>query len=302
MPQLSLFPDGFELQEQALRALRELDTARASALLERARSVAAGLGNLAAIGKAIAWLELRVGPEPDAALCAALLRELGPAVLAGELPGAAAEFAEQALARFIVRRGMAQTGYVDASETVPAALVALVLGDAASAHAALRDLLSQGRGDRPELWGWFGDAAVLVGRGDEAKAAWVRALVLSAGRADLWRCRLAGLQAALAQLRRRLPLDAAREVLLAEAWLQGALAIPAGNRWLEPARVRELVAGAPAGAGDAAVLRFRRFSRLLYVDRSAGPGAVDLRRREEMQALTPEHFARYVRLGGAASR
>ena len=52
MQQLSLFPDGFELQEQALHALRELDVSRAAAMIDRARAAGARSANLEAIAAA----------------------------------------------------------------------------------------------------------------------------------------------------------------------------------------------------------------------------------------------------------
>jgi hypothetical protein len=38
----------------------------------------------------------------------------------------------------------------------------------------------------------------------------------------------------------------------------------------------------------------RRFTRLMFADRTAGSNSVDIARREEMATLAPDLFVRYV--------
>jgi hypothetical protein len=86
-------------------------------------------------------------------------------------------------------------------------------------------------------------------------------------------------------------------LLLAQAWTDGALAIPAANGWLEAVELDRLLAAHGAGPDAPPSRRFRRFSLLLYRDRSRRRD-IDLQSREEMAALAPELFPRFVQRCG----
>lgn len=284
--QRSLFPDAYEIEADALDALEGLELERGLACVREARRRDPGLENLDEIEAAIAWLarELRGDTDP-AALASAFL-----ALPRAGLGRGAADFADRALARFATRD--AGEGFLDAEERVPVGALRLVLGRTTQARAELAKLVA-GREDRADLWGWLGDASALVERPEEAAAAYVRALVLDAARADLFRIRSATLRSLLADLRAVHADEEARELLFTEAWLQGALDVPAGNGWLD-AQVARLRAATRATADAPRPARLRRWSLLLYLDRSRARSACDLAEREEMQSLEPELFRRFM--------
>jgi hypothetical protein len=169
----------------------------------------------------------------------------------------------------------------------------LVLRRDSEALALLRDSLASGHDHRADLWACCADALAAAERPDEANAAYVRALLLSARDVDLFRTRHAALVALHDELLGLHPPASARELLLVHAWLAGHLAIPPENGWLERHLSRLQLAAAPRpDAPDEQ--RYRRFALLLYLDRSRPPGRWDEAEREEMQALAPQLFERVL--------
>ncbi len=290
MQQRSLFPDGFEIQERALAALRELDAAAALALVGQARAIDPQLAGLDPLEAALRVLLAQGAPrDPDGV--AGLLLQAGDDAWHGRLGAAAADFVETAVGRWLLALPVADDDFLDAAERVPRALVLLLQGQAATARSGLLALL----GDRPEradLWGWLGDACTALQRGAEADGCYVRALLLDVGAVDAQRLRAAPLRECLLRLRVAHGEALARELLLAEAWIAGALAIPPDNDWLDRQQVGELLAAAATAPGPLAGAR--QFALLLYRDRSRPLGQVDLADREAMAELQPDLFRRYM--------
>lgn len=291
--QQSLFPEAFEVQEAALAALRELDVARARNAFERARARNPDLVDAAVLDGALALLEELARAGPLGARLHLVVRAAHDACRSGRLPPAAAAFVDRTVARWWRRHG-AGGPFLDAGETIHRGVLDLVLGDAAAARAHLSASLQEARhGWRADLWGYLGDANLLEQRPDEANACYVRGLLLGAAEVDLVRIRLPSLAELHAVLCREHGEDGARELLPVHAWLGGVLAIPPGNGWLDGRWARLLVRAA-AGPDAAPRERWRRFALLLYLDRSAARGSVDLARREELAALDPVLFGRYM--------
>lgn len=281
--QRSLFPDHFELHEAALAALRDLVVDRALALVQRARALDARLVDGDELLEALHWLRARMADRSGGP--GELLLAVAADAIAGRIRPVAAAFVDTAVARFVAARAAAGP-FLDPAHRVPRAVTSLIAGDATGARTQLLDLLAGGAGVRAELWAYLGDANWRLERADDAVACYVRALLLDAARVDLWRTAHGALRATFLRLCAEQGEPAARDLLFAHAWLEGLLHIPAGNRWLEP---RQLP---PASAAEPA----RRFAQLLYLDRSATRGDTDLERREEMAALLPALFERYMRV------
>jgi len=305
--QRSLFPDAFEVQDAALAALEVMDLGAARELVRAACARDPGLVGLVVLEATVRWLDAALHGEPPAPEnLAAAFRALPAAVSSRELARDAARFVDRSLARHAVLRADGGTVFLDAGETVHRGALHLVLDRSAAARAELRATLEAGHRGRADLWAYLGDACMLEERADEANAAYVRALVLSAADVDLYRIRAPRLAELHATLRATLPDAVARESLLTHAWLERVLAIPTENEWLDEGQVAAVLAE-PADAGAPAERRQRRFARLVYADRSRAPGAVDLEEREEMLALDAELFRRYVAAcergeGGATRR
>lgn len=293
--QHSLFPDEFELKAQALAALRALEVPKGLALVRRVRRSGARLPDLEALEEALRWMAPRLQPVPTLPRLGALLEAVAADGLAGRLSRTAAEFADNAVARFVAAHCPEEQPFLDPDERVPRALATLILGHGAGARRALFAAIDCGHRDRGDLWGYIGDACILDKRPDEVAACYARALLFTPERVDLWRVREPRLPACHAELRQHHPEAAARALLLAQAWLAGAIAIPPGNGWLEPAELDRLLASHDAGPGAPVEARCRRFGLLLYRDRSRRRGEVEVQRREEMAALLPELFAQFVR-------
>ncbi len=287
MDQRSLFPDGFEVEEDALDALESLEVARGLACVAEARRRAPDLTNLDDIESALAWIEIVQGRRPpDGASAAAAFLALP----AADLPEGAAAFADQAIARFGLRVGRGR--FLDPEQRVPLAALRLVLRRTDGTRRELSRLLAEAP-DRPDLWGVHGDACLLDERADEANESYVRALLLGAARVDLFRLRENRLRLLLAELRAGNEDACSRELLFVHAWLRGILAVPANNGWLDAQTPRLRAHTAIRGTPDPAS-RARRFALLLYLDRSRKPGDCEVAEREEMQALDPELFERFV--------
>ena len=288
MQQRSLFPNGFEVQEQALAALRELHVSKALVYVRRARSLQTKLVGLDELERALEWLEIRVVEPPSVEGAVAAFAALPAAAARGDLDADAVALVETGLAGFLAPRLPDRPGFLDAEQTVPSPRVALLRGDARVARAGCEELLGAGHGDHAGLWFDHADACWLEQRRGEANASYVRALLLGARDGHAYRCRcepLRGLWLSLVGGARGFA--AAADLLLAEAWIAGVLTIAPGNGWLSAAQrrlVHERSEQSPAW----------RFSTRVYLDRSAGAGNCDVESREEMAVLLPDLFARFV--------
>jgi hypothetical protein len=296
--QLSLFPDGHELQAQALVALDDLDVAHARRWLERARPRSQGLPNFKLISDALDVLAPAVqagGSDEDIA-------RVVVAVQAGWQQGrvshAVAGFIDETVGRFWGRSTARDVVFLDADQVVHRGLLDLLNKNAAAAERTLSASLLGAHGNRADLWGYLGDANLHLGRPDRANACWVRALLLGANHADFLRCKMERLVQLDQELRRVHPGPVARERVLSHAWLLHVLDIPPRNDWLDAHRER-LDAETAASVSAHAPARLRRFAYLLYLDRTQ-PSAVDVERREEMAALAPDLFHAFI--GACAER
>lgn len=290
MHQGLLFPDGFHILEQALVALRDLDIPKAEELVRRARAAQPNLVNLDLVAAASEYLrDALPGPaEPDA--CAATLVAIPKDIDAGRLREDVGNFVDQVLARYLMR--MDPDGpFVDHAASVPWARVLLLVGQPDVAHRNLAELVALH--PRADLWWALGDAALGVDRETEANAAFVRALVLDPQAVDCFRLQHKALLRCYQQLRERHDGPSAREALLPTAWIDGVLEIPSGNRWFEAAPGADPRRTESTTHSHPATPSLRRFAHLLFADRTAGPGNVDVARREEMACLAPDLFARY---------
>lgn len=290
MHQGLLFPDGFEILEQALVALRDIDVRRADELVRRARAAQPNLVNLDIIEAACEFLRGNLADEPDPDRCAATLLAVSRDAEAGRLGEEVGHFVDQVLGRYLAR--MDREGpFVDGTGRMPWARVLLIVGRPDDAHRSLVELVA--RHPRADLWWALGDAARLVDRAAEANAAFVRALVFDPQAVDCFRLQHVALRRCYQQLRARHDPSSARELLLPSAWIDGVLEIAPGNRWVEAAtNADQGLTGSSEVPPQARSMR--RFARLLFADRTAGSDNVDIARREEMAALAPDLFVRYV--------
>jgi hypothetical protein len=299
--QRSLFPEAFEIQEQALAALDELDLGAALALVAEARERDPLLVDLEPLAAAISWLFHELGSEPVSdELLAALFLTVPEACRKGEIDRATAAMVDLVIARQGLRRA-AGRAFLDREERVHVGALSLVLRRDSEALALLRESLASGHDGRADLWACCADALVAAERPDEANAAYVRALLLSAQDVDLLRLRNPELTALHAELLEHHPEPVARELLLVHAWLAGILTIPPENVWLDR-HLSRLHLAAALRPDSPPAHRFRRFALLLYLDRSRPPGSFDESEREEMQGLAPELFERVVQRIGRLER
>jgi hypothetical protein len=299
--QRSLFPEAFEIQEQALAALDEFDLGGALALVEEARKRDPLLVNLVPLATAISWLHRELGSgAPSDELLAALFLTVPEACRGGEIERDAAALVDNVIARQALQRSAARA-FLDREERVHLGALLLVLRRDSEALALLRETLAPGHDDRADLWACFADALAAAERTDEANAASVRALLLSSQDVDLFRSRNPALTALYDELSLHHPAPVARELLLVHAWLDGTLAIPPENGWLDR-HISRLHIAASACPDSPPEQRYRRFALLLYLDRSRPPGRCDEAEREEMQTLAPELFARVVQRIGERER
>lgn len=290
MKQRSLFPDGFEVQEHACAALRELDVGGALVLVRRARQIDSRLVDVDGLEEALAWLAPRIENGRTGAELADALRAVVSDALAGRIGAVAAMFVDTAIARFLRRRLPPDSIFIDQGCRVPVALLDMILGNSGDARASLLDALQDGNGDRADLWGCLGDACFADQRHDEAIAAYVRSLLLDPVELDAWRLRDRRLAECLRGLQVREG-DVARHLLIVEGWMTGILDIPMRNNWLTHRQLARLLEVTAASTSHA---KAHRFGLLLYLDRSAGLDAIDVARREEMAELRPADFERFM--------
>jgi hypothetical protein len=287
MQQRSLFPDGFEVQEAALAALRELRVEKALSLVRCARAIDASMPGIAALQRALEWLAARVDGEPDVGQAGEALTALATSSAMGELDASAVALVETGIATFVSARRPAGPVFLDAEQTVSSARIDLLRGDAGAARAGAEQLLGAGFADRAALWFDHADACWVLQRPGEANASYVRALLLGPRDGHVHRCRCEPLAAVWRGLVGASFAPAAADLLLAQAWIAGALTIPPGTTWLSAAQralVRERSEQSAAW----------RFSLLVYLDRSARAGECDVASREEMLALLPDVFEQFV--------
>lgn len=293
--QRALFPDDFELEADALEALESLDAARGLARVSEARRRDPTLSNLDELEQALRWLGERVeGRALDGATVAALFLAVPGSGLG---PGALA-FLDRAVARYALRSTPSAHGaFVDRDRRLPRAALELALGRAPSARRELLPLVAA-EPARADLRGWLADACGREERPEEAAEHLACALLLDASAVDFARHGDARLRALHAELCAARPPTEARELLLVHAWIRGLLAIPPQNGWIstELARLR---ARSTTGDPTAPLRRARRFTLLMFLDRSRRPGDYDPDERTEMQTLDPRLFASYLAVVGA---
>lgn len=233
---------------------------------------------------------------PTAELLAETFLSLPEACRSARLTAAAASRVDRILARHVLRTWDGRRAFHDPGCRLPYGALLLVEPEAERARQSLLDALgpaSAAAGRRADLWGYLGDACLLLVRLGEANAAYVRALVIEPWRVDLHRTRAEALRSLHGRLTADRPFEEAVGLLLAAAWIEGAVRIEPGNAWLagEKGRLRER---GPEGARTSAAWRAGRFSLLPFLDRSLPAGRADRAAREEMQALEPELFARFM--------
>ncbi|MBK8096395.1 MAG: hypothetical protein IPK26_04765 [Planctomycetes bacterium] len=288
MRQHSLFPDDYEVIEQALAALRRLDVDEALTKVRLARARDTRLADLAALEEALVWLARQT--LHDQAGIARTLLAVGEAFAARELGEVAAGVVDDAIAHVFA----ADTGdspFLDPANRVPRALLDLLGRRHSKAHGRLRELVLAWP-DRGDLWCWYGNACLGAERQAEARAAWVRALLLAPDRFDWWR--IADRQ--LRTVRDDCLADAPAGdggLTLAVAWRRGLLPIPARNDWLSHAQIARLSTTTAVDEHASVAARHRRFCLLLYLDRSLG-GATDVDRRLAMADLAPAEFQQFM--------
>src|SRR5690606_10042831 len=201
---------------------------------------------------------------------------------------------DEVLAGYLLRAHGAELEPPEADDRVLVGRVLLLAGRTDAAYRRLTGFLADRSMQDAAAWSALGDAAWLIEHPDAANAAYVRALVLDGAEFDVVRLRRADLRARYAALRLAHGKELARELLLPDAFCAGLLSIPPGNRWFEADEIAALLdATHPAGSGTE-LDRQRRFARLLFADRTAGPAHVDLARREALRELSPAWFARYL--------
>lgn len=291
--QSSLFPDGSEVRDRVVAALDELRIEEGRARFADARAVAAELAGLDALEEGLDWLERELGgTSPDVETAARAWLALSAARFARTLHRSAADLVDEALARFLLSRGPAREPFVDRDRRVPRGALHLALGRPHTAVEGLLELLPQVR-ERADLSGWLGDACLRdarAGYAQDAAANYVRALVLDPDAADCGRMAHEGLVECLERLARGGSAARARALWFAEAWIDGLLDVPPENDWIDDARVAALLASTAASTDRD---RARRFSLLLYRDRSRRLGTWNESERAEMEALEPESYGRY---------
>ena len=288
MRQHSLFPDDYEVIEQALAALRRLDVAEALAKVRLARARDTRLSDLAALEEALVWL-LGQSLQNQAGIARTLIA-VGEAFAARQLGEVAAGVVDDALAH-VFAADRADSPFLDPGRHVPRALLDLLGRRHAKAHGSLRELVLA-EPDRGDLWCWYGNACLGVDRRDEARAAWVRALLLTPARFDWWRIADRQLRTVRDECLADAP-DGDGGLTLAVAWRHGLLPIPARNDWLTHAQIARLSATTAVDEHAGLAARHRRFCLLLYVDRSTG-GAADVDRRLQMAELAPAEFHQFM--------
>ena len=292
--QRSLFPDAFEVHEQALRALDDLDLEAARRWLLEVKSRDPGLPELASWSACIEWLRRELGGGLVADECLALAFALVPEECRrGTLDKATAERIDQVLAHQGLQRMDRSRVFLDGEERVHRGVLLLVRGSFPPAMALLRETLAQGRDGRADLWWSLAEACLKCDRSDDANAAYVRALLLDPQAVDLHRSQHVRLTSLLDELRASRDEQEARGLLLVHAWLEGILSIPPENSWLERHLSRlHLATALRSGATPAE--RARRFAWLLYLECSRRPGDFEESARDEMKALAPELFERVM--------
>lgn len=290
----SLFAEGFEVRADALDALARLDVGRALECLARARATGARDAEIDELEGALRWL------EPQAAHgslggddAARIFLALPSACRAGAVSRVGVAFLDEAIARFALRGAQASREYLDTDRCVHSAALLLARNHPERALVRVRASLKAGDDQRADLWGYLGDARVMLHDVDGIDEAFVRALVLDARAVDFFRMRHEHLRALFERLLAAHPEPEARELVLPHAWIMGLLNIPRANTWLQRdlARLREetvIDARAPARQ------RRRVFSLLLYLDRSRARNDCALDERQTMRELDPELFAQYM--------
>src|SRR5690606_20776031 len=134
MRQGSLFPDGFEILEEALDALRDVDVARAERLLRRVQAVGPDPINADIVREACAFLRSHVTAHPSVEACAAALRAVVRDVEGERLRSASADFVDEVLAGYLLRAHGAELEPPEADDRVPVGRVLLLAGRTDAAY------------------------------------------------------------------------------------------------------------------------------------------------------------------------
>jgi len=291
MQQRSLFPDEFELQQDALQHLQQFRPHLAKDSLQRALRIDARLTNQDALVAAIAWFAQRLAPDaaaPSSSTLAVWFVTATAAQRDGSLDANAADLIERVLARALLAGQPAHEVFADVAQSLPVALLRRCAGGAAIAEdrlALAAALATPDLAERADLWAHHGDLCWRQERLAEANSSYGRALLLGPAEIDLVHLDHAALRELGCSLRAEYGEGFASRWFVG-AVLAGVLQVPARNGWLRDEQVDLLLELAP----DA----WARFAVLWYRDLSLGEAGDIIARRLELADLLPEVFARVM--------
>lgn len=302
MHQRSLFPDGFELLQEALQQLQQFRPHEAQATLQRAMRIDAGLPNLAALAGAIEWILARWSPSvasPDAQWLWQSFAALTAAQQQRELDADTAGMVERVLARGLLATLPPDAVFADPACRTPVGVLRQCAGGAAMQQdrlALAAALAAPAFAERADLWAYHGDLCWCQERREEANRSYVRALLLGPGEIDVVHLRYPALRE-LGLLLRTEWGDPGASRWFVEAVLAGLLQVPPHNDWLRREQIELLQELAPDP--------WARFAILCYEDLSRGEEGDMLDRRAALQELLPAVFARLMdwrQRGGGSGR
>lgn len=286
-----LFPDDAQVRDRVADALRRLDVSAGRAHLSEARSCAPDLAGLDALEQGVAWLGRALDDGfANVESAARAWLALSGTRLEGGLDPTAVELVDRALSEYLLRNAPRGERFVDAARRVPRGALHLVLENFRNAYDELTALRPADL-RRADLSAWLADACLHHGVEDGVGPNYVRALVFDPDGVDYGRIAHRGLSELLRTALRTLPADAARAALLADAWIDGLLDVAPGDLWPGEAVVESLLA---ATGSTTERDRLRRFSLLLFRDRTRPPAMLEPDAREEMRNLSPDRFSRFL--------
>lgn len=220
--------------------------------------------------------------------------DIPAAVTRNELTPGMGRYTESLLTRIAqVQKVPTGSPFIDKKEKLHRSCLMMSAGNYETARKLLLETLTSTHPLRADLWGYYGDINILLGYQEEARAAYLRALVLQPQQLDLFRLQDKELRRLCNTLsQKRSPVEAC-SLLFTHGWLNGLFNIPRGNTWL--ARQSQYLQDKMA---EELPLykheRWHRFSICLFLDQSKPVGEIDYEAREQMMELDGELFEEYL--------
>lgn len=290
--QLDFFSASVSHVEKATQAIIEFDFDRAQWELRSAYEIDPYTVNLGALFEIIEFFKECIDAQADLGEnLATLWWRIPNAVIAKQLTCKQAQLTDQYITKIAIKKIRAEEQFIDEKKKLPWGALFIVDKEYTRARKLLMQTIECHPRERADLWCYYADACYLLGRHREARAAYVKAMLINSRDMDFFRLRNENFRDIYEKLLLLYPREQAQAMFLFQLWMSEVLELPD----FQVAQIEALIGRekAMSTAGQAVPDRLHHFC-LCFVLAQELSGDEKYLYREKMQQLAPELFDRYI--------